>query len=407
MTEQQESVNEVVTEKNKAKLVVLCAGGTGGHFFPAKALSEDLISRGFQVKFFGDTRGRKYKDQLSEEISYHEIASAAMKAGIMGKIRGVFMLLLGMVQSFIHYIAHRPAVVVGFGGYPSFPSVMMAQILFIPTIIHEQNAVVGRANRQLSRGAKKIALSLPDIDGLSEKAKQRAIVTGNPVRQDIADLYTQPYTPSDEDGEFNLYVFAGSQGARSFSQIVPEAIVALPDELKARLNITQQALEEDMMKVIDIYDKAKIKAEIKPFFSDVKEILSKAHLVIARGGASTVAEITTAGRPAIFVPYPHHKDHQQKMNALSIADHHGGWVLEEGTEFTAENLERRLEMLMNDPEKLFKTAEAARDCATPDAARKLGSLVTSVAKGWKPKNVVQKTSNSSETGTENSDGGEG
>lgn len=369
-------------EHNTAKtpLVILSAGGTGGHMTPARALGVDLLSRGYRVEVITDTRGEKFSS-IFAGMPMHVVKAGTLGSGVMGKIKGLGNLGLGILKARKIIKRLKPAVVIGFGGYPSVPAVYAAQKMGIPTVIHEANAVIGKANDLLAPKATKIALSLPDVSGLSDSERARSIVTGNPVRPDIAALYTQPYPTPRVGGELRILIMGGSLGARVLSQIVPESLAMLGSDYRARLNIIQQCRAEDLDSVKEIYEKAGIKATLKTFFDDVPDQLSKAHLVIARSGASTVAEVTTAGRPAIFVPAGYHKDQQQKMNAESVADSGGAWVMTEAG-FTAEALLARIETFLQNPEALFKAAENARSCGKPDAARKLGNLVTGIASGW-------------------------
>ncbi len=360
--------------------ILLSAGGTGGHMFPAAALAHDLVSRGYRVAVATDARGRKF-DDIFKGLDIHEVRSGTFGRGVAGKINGMAALGLGMVQALRLVKKLNPSVVVGFGGYPSVPAVFAAQRLGIPTVIHEQNAIIGRANAFLAPKSDKIALSLARVEGLDEPDLKRAIVTGNPVREDISRLYARPYPALHLDGDLRIAVFGGSLGARVFSDVLPAAFTGLPDAYKARLAITQQCRAEDIEHVRKTYEKAGIRARLEIFFSDMPAILADSHLVVARSGASTVAEVTVAGRPAIFVPYPHHKDQQQKINADAVADAGGAWVMTQDG-FTAEALLARIETFLQNPETLFRAAEASRSCARPDAARRLGNIVTEFAAGW-------------------------
>lgn len=364
----------------KAKTILLSSGGTGGHMTPAGALAHDLVSRGYRVEIVTDVRGRKYQSMFPG-MNMHVVRAGTMNKGITGKVGGLANLGLGILQAMKLIRRLKPAVVVGFGGYPSVPGVYAAQKLGVPTIIHEQNAIIGKANALLAGKADKIALSLPDVVGLDEDEKNKCIVTGNPVRPEIAALYTKPYPALDRDGQLRILVLGGSLGASVFSTVVPEALSKLSPAHKARLDIAQQCRPEDLPKTRELYAAAGIRAFLSLFFEDMAAELEKAHLIITRSGASTVAEVTTAGRPAIFVPYPHHKDQQQKMNADAVADIGGGWVMTESG-FTPEALLARIETFLQNPETLFRAAENAGSCGKPDAARKLGNLVTSIASGW-------------------------
>lgn len=367
--------------QNESKLILLSSGGTGGHMTPAQALGADLLARGYRVEVITDKRGLKYAPMF-EGMKMHCINAGTLGSGLMGKVMGVFNLIMGVTQASVLLRKLKPAIVIGFGGYPSFPGVFAAQKSRIPTIIHEQNAIIGKANAMLASKSERIALSLPVVAGLDETDKTRAVITGNPVRPDIAALFTEPYPNVNSDGPLRIFVMGGSLGASVFSYVVPKTLARLPSEYRQRLEVVQQCRAEDMEAARAVYEEAGIKAELATFFDDVPERLKRAHLVICRSGASTVAEVTTAGRPAIFVPYPHHKDQQQKMNADAVADAGGAWMMTESG-FTEDALLARIETFLQTPEILFKAAEKARTCGQPDAARKLGNLVTAIVSGWK------------------------
>lgn len=362
------------------KRVILSAGGTGGHVMPAQALALDLLSRGFKVELVTDKRGMKYAPAF-QNIPIHEIHAGTMGAGLKGKIKGGANLGLGILQAQRLLTRKRPDCVVGFGGYPSFPAVYVAQKMKIPTILHEQNAIIGKANDMLAPKAARIASSTPELRGIDANERVRTVFTGNPVRAEIGALYTKPYPNLDVKGSFRILVMGGSLGAKVFSEVLPQALAKLPSDHRARLEIIQQCREEDIENAKSVYEQADIKAELVTFIDDVAHELEHAHLVIARSGASTVAEVSAAGRPAIFVPYPHHKDQQQKMNADVVADVGGAWVMAESG-FTPEAVLARVETFLQNPETLFRAAENARTYGRPDAARKLGNLVTAIMSGW-------------------------
>lgn len=382
MSDNQDAVSKEQESKIKTrKCVVLAAGGTGGHMFPARALATDLISRGFRVVLITDARGLNYKDQWPD-VEMLKVNSGTFGRGIWGKVKALYSLATGFLHAGFLLKKLKPSVVVGFGGYPSLPTMVAAQRKSITTIIHEQNAILGKANAYLAPKADRIATSLPDIVGLEEEDSIRGILTGNPVRKDIAALYTYPYPSLDPEADFNIFVMGGSQGASVFAEVLPEALRLMPESLRERINLVQQCRsDEEVEAVKQVMDEIGVRARLDTFIHDVAEQLGKANLVISRSGASTVAEVTTAGRPAIFVPYPHHADQQQKINADCVADIGGAWVMAEAS-FTPDALQSKLETLMYQPEILFRTAEAARSCAKPDAARKLGNLVTAIAQGW-------------------------
>ncbi len=366
--------------ETQQKTILISAGGTGGHMFAADALAQDLLSRGYKVHLATDTRGKKYTP-FKNNIPVTVVKSGGDIGGLLSKLKSVLSLGAGYLQARGLISKLKPSVVVGFGGYPSFPAVYAAQHKKIPTIIHEQNAVIGKANEMLAPKADRIALGMSGTTGLEESDAVRAVLTGNPVRADIAALYNQPYPAIDHDGELRIFITGGSQGASIFSDVLPEAFASLDEVYKNRLRIVQQCRSEDLDRVRSAYKEAGIQARLETFFNNIAEELAHAHLIICRAGASTVGEVTTAGRPAIFVPYPHHADQQQKRNADMVADAGGAWVMtQEG--FTKAALLARIENFLQHPETLFKAAEAARSCGAPDAARKLGNLVTALASGW-------------------------
>lgn len=364
-------------------LILLSAGGTGGHMMPAIALAQDLVSRGYQVEISTDARCAHYKE-MYPDLSFHVLSSGTLGGGILKKISGGLKLGLGLIQAKALVKKLKPKVVVGFGGYPSFPCVYAAQNLKIPTIIHEANAILGKANKMLANKAERIALSWPPTakTGLSDVESVRAIVTGNPVRSEISALFTHPYPPLSVDQPFTILVMGGSLGAKIFSEVVPEALSKLSDEYRAKIKVVQQCREDDLEHARSVYDNAGIDARLDNFFKDVPDLLSECHLFIGRSGASTVTEITAAGRPAIFVPATFHADNQQLHNAEAIASEGGAWVMKE-KEFTAEALLPRIQTFIEQPEALFEAAEASRSCGKPDAARKLGNIVMAMASGWK------------------------
>ncbi len=362
------------------KLIMLSAGGTGGHIFPADALAQDLLSRGYRVVLVTDVRGKKY-EPFAGGIPVYVVNSGTVGAGLYKKIKSIASMGVGFFQARKLLSDLKPSVVIGFGGYPSVPALYAAQMKKIPTVIHEQNAILGRANVFLAHKAQKIAVAWAHVEGLEGDDESRAIVTGNPVRPDISSLFNKPYPTIERDGSLRIFITGGSQGASVFADVVPQALLNLNPSYRARLDIVQQCHLDDIPRVQKLYDDAGIKSDIRPFFKDMALQLEKCHLVIARSGAGTVSEVTTAGRPAIFVPYPHHADQQQKRNADSVADAGGAWVMTQNG-FTPDALSARLETFLQNPETLFRAAENARSCGRPDAARKLGNIVMALASGW-------------------------
>ncbi len=343
---------------------------------PASALASDLRARGVRVELVTDPRGKKFEGMF-KDIPLYVVNSGTSGAGLMGKVKGAINLGLGIAQAFTLVKRLRPDLVIGFGGYPSVPAVWVAQRLKIPTILHEQNAIIGKANAFLAAHAGRIALSLPHVTGLDKDEKMRAVMTGNPVRPEISALKDAVYNAPKESDDFRILIMGGSLGATVFSYIVPKTLAQLSKEYRGRLHIVQQCREADLDDARRVYEEAGIRATLSTFIDDIAGELSLAHLVIGRSGASTVAEVSIAGRPAIYVPYPYHKDQQQKKNADSIADEGGAWVMTESG-FTQEALLTRIETFFQNPDTLVQAAQKARLCGQPDAAHKLGNLALAV-----------------------------
>jgi UDP-N-acetylglucosamine--N-acetylmuramyl-(pentapeptide) pyrophosphoryl-undecaprenol N-acetylglucosamine transferase len=357
---------------SSAPLILLAAGGTGGHVFPAEALARELLGRGYRVALATDQRGGKFSDDVP--VPAYRLNASSLGKGILGRAKSFLAMGMGVLQARSLINKLHPAAVVGFGGYPSIPALYAAARVTIPIVLHEQNAVLGRANRAMMTKAKFIATSFPRVQGFTAATKGRMVQTGNPVRPAFATLRATPYTPVSDDGPLNLLVMGGSLGARVFSQVVPQAIALMPDHLRRRLVIAQQCRTEDMDSAHALYAGCGIEVELAPFFHDVPERLATAQLVICRSGGSTVAELTAIGRPAILVPYPHGHAGEQMANAEAVAEAGGAWIIPEQA-FTAEALAVRLESLLTLPGSLAKTAAAARAWGTVSAADHLADCV--------------------------------
>lgn len=357
------------------RMIVLTAGGTGGHLFPAEALASELLARGFAVSLITDTRGQAFGGRMAD-VAVHRIqAAAVLGKGLGGRIRALWLIGVGTLQSISLLRRLKPRVVVGFGGYPSVPALLAARRL--KTIIHEQNAVMGRANRLAAGKARAIAVSFPETRAIHPMDQDRVVFTGNPVRPTLMSLAERAYEAPVADGRLELLVTGGSQGARVFGEIVPAAIASLPAEMRSRLRVAQQCRAEDLDRVRAAYNEAAVEAELAGFFADMPERLGRAHLAICRAGASTIAELTLAGRPAILVPLPGAADDHQTYNARHVAHVGGAWLMPQ-TEFTPSALARRLFELLRNPERLTDAALAARSVAEPAAAKRLADLVASV-----------------------------
>lgn len=360
------------------KNIILASGGTGGHIFPAVALAAALKSRGYNPILVTDERYSNYAMENSLE-------TRMIKAGKPGG-KGIFKLAGAVINMVIGYFQARsllkqikPLVVVGFGGYPSFPTMMAATRNGFKTIIHEQNSLLGRANHVLSSKVDYIATSFQQVIGIDEKDSGKIVLTGNPVRAAIKILREMPYPDFSDDGILKILITGGSQGASVFSKVVPEAMRLLPIEQRKRIRIDQQCRKADIEEVKKAYDELNVSADIKTFFNDIPARLASSHLVIARAGASTIAEIAVAGRPAILVPYPHAKDDHQTINANAIEDTGGGWLVPEEA-FTKEALAARIESILNLPDKLKDTAKKISAAGIADADKNLADLVEKLAK---------------------------
>jgi UDP-N-acetylglucosamine--N-acetylmuramyl-(pentapeptide) pyrophosphoryl-undecaprenol N-acetylglucosamine transferase len=356
---------------------VLAAGGTGGHLFPAEAVARILVAGGGAVHLLTDRRADAFAASVPG-VTIDRVRAGRFGGGPLHAAYGLAELALGMMQARRLLRRLAPAAVVGFGGYPSVPTMLAAAQLGLPTLIHEQNVVLGRANRLLAPRARRIATGFAAVRGLRPGDQGRAIHTGNPVRPAIQAVGATTYLPPDRTIE--LLVVGGSQGARIFGEIVPPALGALPPELRARLHVSQQARPEDKEQVAAQYRARAIDAEIASFFDDMPDRLRRAHLVICRAGASTIAELAAAGRPAILVPYPHAMDDHQTANAGEFSASGGGWVMPQST-LTPAGLGDRLAGLLLDPAALGAAASAARAFARDDAAEHLADLVRSLASG--------------------------
>lgn len=355
--------------------IVLAAGGTGGHIFPAQALAENLLASGKRVVLVTDKRFLKYTDGFTGAgAEVRIIRSGGMSGGLIKRAMNAVHLLVGIFQARSIIKELKPVAVIGFGGYPSFPTVLAGTQLGCYTLIHEQNSVLGRANRMLAGRVSAIATSFASTSHVPDNAKAKVVFTGNPVRLAVQSLHNVPYPELGEDAKMHVLVMGGSLGATVFSRVVPEALRLLPPELRARLRIDQQCRAADIEEVRTKYQEMAVNADLATFFNDVPARLAAAHLVIGRAGASTVAELLTSGRPAILVPYPHAMDDHQRYNANTIEDAGAGWLmLEEG--FTPEALSGKLESFLQLPTVLSEAAAKARRAAHPDAANKLAALV--------------------------------
>ncbi len=362
--------------------IMLAAGGTGGHLFPAFALAEELNRRGVAVDLMTDMRGDRYGGGFPAREIYQVPSATLASRSPTDVAKTTLALARGTKAAYSILGRVKPAAIVGFGGYPTYPPLVAARLRGIPTAIHEQNAVLGRANKLLAKRVTAIATSFERTKYLDGQLAEKAVLTGNPVRQVVMDAAVRPYEPPTTDGVIRLLIFGGSQGARFFSDSVPLALFALPDHVRARLRVVQQAREEDIERVSEAYSEANISAEIAAFFTDLPARMAAAHLVIGRAGASTVAELTVIGRPSILVPLPHALDNDQLNNALRLAESGGAWCIEQRN-LSPERLADDLERLFRAPDSLAAAATAAKTAGRPDAVRNLADFTLALAEGRK------------------------
>ncbi|MEQ1652760.1 MAG: undecaprenyldiphospho-muramoylpentapeptide beta-N-acetylglucosaminyltransferase [Hyphomicrobium sp.] len=358
--------------------IMLAAGGTGGHLFPAFALAEEFGRRGIAVDLITDMRGDRYGTGFPARTVYKVPAATLAEKTPIAAAKTALALARGTKAAYAILGQVKPVVVVGFGGYPTFPPLMAARLRGIPTVLHEQNAVLGRANRMLAKRVSGIATSFEHTKYLDGDLIAKAQFTGNPVRQVVIDASAQSYAAPVSGGIVHLLVFGGSQGARYFSDSVPPALALLPAALKSQFRVTQQAREEDLERVRAAYAASGIAADVAPFFNDLPSRMANAHLVIGRAGASTVAELTVIGRPSLLVPLPHALDNDQLNNARRLAESGGGWCIEQ-KDLTPERLGAEIQRLVAAPEGLAAAAEAAKRSGRPDAVHRLADFALRTA----------------------------
>lgn len=355
---------------NKPPLAVIAAGGTGGHMFPAQALSEELLARGWRVALSTDARGAQYADGFPAAVERRIVASATFaRGGVAAKLLVPFRILGGVAKAVFTMATDRPALVAGFGGYPSIPALSAAWLLRVPRLIHEQNAVPGKVNEVFARRVSAFACG---IWPTALPAGVEGVHTGNPVRGAVTERAGAPYIPPG-DYPMSLLVIGGSQGARILSDVVPQALADLPEGMRQHLRVSHQARPEDTERVVAAYAAAGIPAEVAPFFTDIPRRLSEAQLVIARAGASTVADLTVIGRPSVLVPLAIAARDHQSANARGLVEAQAAVRIPE-SKFTPEVLAEQVASILTNPRAAAQMAEAALNAGVPDAARRLADL---------------------------------
>lgn len=374
--------------KSNIKNIFLCAGGTGGHIFPAQAVALGLKEKGYNPILITDNRFKDYKID-KKNIDTINLPAKSVQGNILEKLWGLFTLFLSYIKSLFLLNKYKPKVVIGFGGYPSYPTLLaschLKTIKFIKknwsikTIIHESNSVLGKANLMLADKVDLITTSYDEVLKISDKNRSKTSLTGTPVRPAINALKEIDYPELNGHSVLKILVTGGSQGAKIFSDVVPEAIKNLPTEYHKKIFIEQQCKKEDIKLVSEIYNNIFIEYELAEFFTDIPNRIASAHLIISRSGASTLSEITIAGRPVIMVPLPNSKDNHQLLNAKSIEKSKAGWIIEQ-KDFTSENLSLRIENFLKDPELLIETASKAKDLGQEKATEKIVYLIEKVEK---------------------------
>ena len=364
---------------------VLAAGGTGGHMVPAHSLAAELRSRGHGVLLITDDRGARFPG-LFDKVPVHILPAGRLGGGPIGWLKALRSVMAGRSEAKRLYRAATPDAVIGFGGYPAFPALLAASALGIPTLLHEQNAVAGRVNRWLAGDAEAIGIAFDAVERLKPAQLAKSVVIGNPVRAQIARLGELPFPPFDEIAPLKILVTGGSQGASILGQVVPEGLGLLQPALRHRLQVVHQCRPEDIERVRQRYADLGIPAELMTYIEDMPAKLADAHLVIGRAGASTIAELTAAGRPAILIPYAAATDDHQTANAREMVKAGGARAIQEAS-FTPRVLARQIEAMAADPGALDNAAARALSVGRPHAARDLADLAERVARGLGPEPV--------------------
>lgn len=358
--------------------LVIAAGGTGGHMFPAQALAQEMLRRGWRVTLTTDDRGARYAGGFPDAVVVKPVRSATFaRGGAAAKLAAPFLIGLGLWETLRWFRRDRPSAVAGFGGYPSIPALGAASVARVPALIHEQNGVLGRVNRAFGPRVKALACGTWPLTNPPDGATPLHV--GNPIRDAARQAAAIPYAPPG-DGPLNLLVFGGSQGASVFSRLIPEALAALPEPLRARLTLTQQSRPDETEALAARYAAMGITAEVAPFFADMPARIAAAQLVVSRAGASSVAELTAIGRPSILVPYPSAMDDHQTANAAPLAAA-GAAISAPESALTGASLSAHIAAVLADPARAVAMADAARGLGRPDAAERLADLTERVARG--------------------------
>ena len=362
-------------QSNHVKHLVMAAGGTGGHIFPSQALAEEMLKRGWRVDLWTDSRGLDFCSNFPNDVNIRQIASGTYSRGnIINRMIAPTKLAVGIVTSWIWMRQQKPSVVVGFGGYPAFPPLLASYFSKIPSVIHEQNSVLGLANRLLSR---KVNIVVCGIECTNLSNDVNSIIIGNPVREQILACSGTEYKVP-EKGQLNLLILGGSQGSTVMDRILPKAIVGLPDSIRSRLNIVQQARPENKEEILQSYNEAGLNCRISHFFDDVPRLMEDSHLIVARAGASTVSEITAMGRPSILIPFGSAANDHQTANAKVLMNY-GATISISENEVNPKDITTEIVGLFENPNKAESMAQAAKKTARLDATEKFADIIENLA----------------------------
>lgn len=356
-------------------LLIIAAGGTGGHMFPAQALAEAMLARGWRVKLSTDVRGARYTGGFPHAVEIEQVGSATFaRGGIMAKLAVPFRIAGGILSAAVKMLRDKPDVVVGFGGYPAIPAMAAAWVLRRPRMIHEQNGVLGRVNQIFAKRVDTVACGTWPTD-LPAGIEGRPV--GNPVRGAILERAGAGYI-APGDYPMSILVMGGSQGARILSDVVPPAISALPINLRRNIRVSHQARDEDLDRVAKYYADEGIPADVQTFFNDVPTRMSEAQLVITRAGASTIADLSVIGRPSVLVPLAAAVRDEQTANARQLVEA-GAAIMVPESQLHVDSLSEQIVMVLNDPDGALQMARSALACGKPDATETLVALTLELA----------------------------
>jgi UDP-N-acetylglucosamine--N-acetylmuramyl-(pentapeptide) pyrophosphoryl-undecaprenol N-acetylglucosamine transferase len=365
------------TPTGASRHFVLAAGGTGGHLIPAFALAEELNARGHHVALITDERGANIPGK-PDFLTAHVLPAGRFGNNPLKWVGGVRAVLEGRNMALRLFETVEPSAIVGFGGYPAFPALLAASAVDLPSVVHEQNAVLGRVNRLLARGVEAIATSYPDVQRLKPKYADKVHLVGNPVREEVLALRDEDFPVLTEEGLLRVLITGGSQGASVLSEVVPDGLAMLPPALRSRLQVTQQCRPEDLEAVRERYSNHDIPAELGTYFEDMHERLAGTHLFIGRAGASTIAELTAVGRPAILIPLPIATDDHQAANTAEIVKAGGARMIRQD-KFTPKELAKQIQALAQKPSSLSNAAHGSWNCGRPKATKELADLLESMS----------------------------